>query len=102
VLRWAEGFRRGQFGVSGEVALGRRAREASRDSGEVGRAVGLGEGWLGQAGRGGQCLGDSGGRCRARRCWGLARGSEVGCRVGCCAPGERFICASAGEVAQST
>jgi hypothetical protein len=30
-----KGFRRGRFGVSGEVALGLRAWEASRDSGEA-------------------------------------------------------------------
>jgi hypothetical protein len=43
VLRLVEGFWRGRSSVSGEVMLGLRAREASWDPGEVGRAAGLGE-----------------------------------------------------------
>jgi hypothetical protein len=43
VLWWAEGFRRGRSSVSGEVTLGLRCREASRNPGKVGREAGLGQ-----------------------------------------------------------
>jgi hypothetical protein len=60
-LRWAEGFRRGWSGVSGEVALGLRAWEASQDFGEASQAAGVGEGWLGWVGHGGWSSGGSAG-----------------------------------------
>jgi hypothetical protein len=91
VLRQADGFQRGRLGVSIEVVLGLEAREASWDSEEASRAVGASERWLGRVGRGGRHLGGSGGRCRARQSWGLARGSQAGYGVGCYALGEGFI-----------
>jgi hypothetical protein len=56
-LWWAKEVQRGWSGVSGEVALGLRVWEASRVSGEANRTAGVGEGWLGWAGRGGQSSG---------------------------------------------
>jgi hypothetical protein len=91
VLRRANGFQRGRSNAFSEVTLSLGAQEALRDSGEASRVVGVGEGWLGRVSRGGRHSVGSGGRCRAHRSWGLARGSEAGCGVGCCAPWEGFI-----------
>jgi hypothetical protein len=69
-LWWAEEVRRGWSGISGGVALSLRAWESPRVSGEATRAAGMGEGWLGWAGRGGWSSG------------GSASGGAVGSRPG--------------------
>jgi hypothetical protein len=81
VLRRAEGFRRGRSSVSGEIVLGRRAREASPDPGEVGRAVGLGEDGPEWPVHGGRTQVDSSGQ-RSSRFPGKLRWSSAGKQEG--------------------